>query len=567
MKKEGFVFLAVFLSSLLIGFIGADLEITGYASSQPTNVSVFVVAGTGPVLNIVSPENKTYIVNDSLVLNYSVSGEESVWYNLDGGANITLTGNTIFNISEGQHILYLFANDSLGVEVSKNVTFDVDLDLFIVIYDEFKTSITYTNDFNHTAYEDLQDLYDIYLENENYCKIEFLEPINVPNDANNSDKVVNINENANISFNRIELNSTALPNFNKPATIWIYNLSFTNPRVLKNGVVCPSSICTIESYSGGILKFNVTGWSVYSAEETPIVPPTTGGGGGGVTKGVEGEFEVKNVLYEFGIAQNETLQDFLEITNLKTRSKEIQISVSDELKGILNLPSNIVLNSKETRILPFLLNPFSNAEVGLHLGVINLTDNNGNLIQVLMGVEVESAGAFLGVKISLPEDKDEFNAGDKIDVGVELFNLGDEPVRANIEYIIKDVYGNVIIGEEQTLIIQGSTEFDKTLVLPKSIDEGTYIVYVTANYGGKTAVSSKWFFVKNKRLKLIKLVAIISAIILGILILWIIFGSRRKAHSVAPKRKKAHPRKKKTDQIKKKLILRGNGNRVSRYVF
>ena len=36
----------------------------------------------------------------------------------------------------------------------------------------------------------------------------------------------------NISSNRIEVNTTALPNFNKSAVIYLYNLSFSDPRIL-----------------------------------------------------------------------------------------------------------------------------------------------------------------------------------------------------------------------------------------------------------------------------------------------------------------------------------------------
>jgi len=65
----------------------------------------------------------------------------------------------------------------------------------------------------------------------------------------------------------------------------LYNLTFNNPRILRNGEICPSTICTKESYLERTLKFNVTQFSVYSAEETPPevraeVPGGAPGGGG-----------------------------------------------------------------------------------------------------------------------------------------------------------------------------------------------------------------------------------------------------------------------------------------------
>jgi len=100
------------------------------------------------------------------------------------------------------------------------------------------------------------------------------------NDKDNTDNLLDVDSNINISSNRIEINSTEVPNFNKSTTLWLYNLNFAIPRILKDGVVCPSTICTKESYTGNTLKFNVTSFSVYSAEETPtgITEIPSGGG-------------------------------------------------------------------------------------------------------------------------------------------------------------------------------------------------------------------------------------------------------------------------------------------------
>jgi hypothetical protein len=84
----------------------------------------------------------------------------------------------------------------------------------------------------------------------------------------------------NLSDNYIEVNSTEAPELNKKAVITIYNLTMSNPRILKNGAVCSSPECNIISYINGTLIFNVTGFSAYSAEETPSNPSSGGGGSG-----------------------------------------------------------------------------------------------------------------------------------------------------------------------------------------------------------------------------------------------------------------------------------------------
>jgi hypothetical protein len=105
------------------------------------------------------------------------------------------------------------------------------------------------------------------------------------------DSASNLDTYINISNNRIELNSTNLTFLNKSAKLRMYNLTFTTPRILVDGTVCPATICTQESYTGGTLAFNVTGFSIYTSEETPVAASTSsgsssssgGGDGGGVS--------------------------------------------------------------------------------------------------------------------------------------------------------------------------------------------------------------------------------------------------------------------------------------------
>ncbi len=249
------------------------------ASTETKNVTLVL-----PLLTIIKPENETYLTNTSLLLNYIASYEDFVGYSLNlTESNTTISGNTTFNVStEGQHTLYLYANNSVGT-TTKNVTFTVNLTKFIIHYGNYHEGNS-TN-FNISSYEDLQNISNVILENTDGGKISFNEPINLTDDLNASDNEVDINSNINISSNRIEINSDALPNFNKSATLHFYGLSLSNPRVLRDEIVCPSVICTSPVYSSEAWVFNVTGFTVYSLEDIvdeeapPTAPPSAGGGG------------------------------------------------------------------------------------------------------------------------------------------------------------------------------------------------------------------------------------------------------------------------------------------------
>jgi len=293
MKKERIIFLLIFSVIVFSSLINANINpsITGKTTNANVAVSITISIGE-PILTIIIPKNNTYITSENLQLNFTSENAQTIWYNLDNQANTTITRNTIFNTTQGQHTLYLYTNNSDGNKTSVNRTFTVNSNKFKVYYNKYAGSNKgISTDFNKSGYENLQGLSNIILENTNYGKMQFNEVINITDDANTSDGKCDLNTNTNISLNRIELNSTALPNFNTPATLWLYNLTLDSPRILKDGVICSSPTCVIESYTGGALKtlkFNVTGFTVYSAEETPVTdvdPYPSGGGDKRITKG------------------------------------------------------------------------------------------------------------------------------------------------------------------------------------------------------------------------------------------------------------------------------------------
>ena len=106
---------------------GGPLSYLGPATMQDTQTIHFMINdGSPPVIEMLQNQNKTY--QTSLPLNFSV--DESVsWmgYDLDGQANVTLTGNTTLNeLAYGSHRLVVYANDTAGnMGTTGNINFIV----------------------------------------------------------------------------------------------------------------------------------------------------------------------------------------------------------------------------------------------------------------------------------------------------------------------------------------------------------------------------------------------------------------------------------------------------------
>jgi hypothetical protein len=100
-------------------------DAVGQSASATAN-RTFTVDTISPAVIIVLPTNTTITNNASIELNHSTVDAyiNSTWYTLDGGANISFTGNTTFNVgSEGSHTIVLYVNDSADNTNSSNVTF------------------------------------------------------------------------------------------------------------------------------------------------------------------------------------------------------------------------------------------------------------------------------------------------------------------------------------------------------------------------------------------------------------------------------------------------------------
>lgn len=534
-NKVILLMLCVFVFSVLITSVLAITgdTITGEVSAQQLNMNISVVAYF-PTLTILSPENKTYLTNESLLLNYRVVNKQAIWYNLDNVQNITITSFLYFNTSQGNHTLNLYANSSFGNVTARNVSFYVNSTMFIILYDNYKgTYHENTTDFYSYAYEDIQNLSNIIIEDTNYGKILFNQPINVTNDANPNDNYIDINNNTNISSNRIELNSTALTNFNVSATLWLYGLTYTNPRILRNGQVCPSSVCVKESYSPGTLKFNVTGFSVYSAEETPVIveTPGPGPGGGGGGGGVVSEISINKKEIKVQLKAGETKKEGITIKNLK--NVKIRISITaPAIENFLKISErDFWLEAGETKAISIDVIAREDTAPDLYIGKISIK-SEGIEKEVLVAVEVQSQKPLFDIKATIPSQYKVVSPGERVSAEIMIYNLGETGrIDANIGYIVKDSNGKTIVDNEESIAIETQASFIKTIQLPRDIAYGYYLLYIKVSYNGNVASASDDFSVAEKLSaedrNLIMLVGVIIVIIILLAILYEFMRLRR----------------------------------------
>ena len=504
-----FIIFIIFFSLYIRAEPGFGTSFSSSSSITPTstiegNLFTNITTTTIPILVLINPKNNTYFDNNSIPLNYSVTNADNVWYSLDSGTNISIGSSTYFNVSEGSHQFYIYANNSVG-SISQNVTFFVNSNRFKIIANNYTTvNKGSSTNFTILSYEEVQNLSNIILENINYGKINFNQKINMTDDSNFSDNQVDLDSNTNVSFNRIELNSINLPNFNKSATLYFYNLTFTNPLILKDGNICPPEICTEDSYSAGILKFDVTSFSVYSAEETPagpITPSAPSGAGGGAVCNYEW---VCSDWYPNPCPQN-------------------------------GIQQKICVNK----------------------GTCTGTEGMPNTNQTCIPEIISPSEPLFDIFVNIPIQYKWITPNQAFGFNVRLVNSGNiTTTDVFLKYWITDKNNKLILEQQETRAVGKADEFEVRTLLPENLGLGLYKVYAQINYdSNRTAMSEDSFEIVNSQWDIIlnDILFFLPLILVGvvlIIILFILFKRKRKQNKCVKEKKKIIKKK----PIKKEII-------------
>jgi hypothetical protein len=220
--------------------------------------------------------NNSNNINVSLAVYSNNSWNRSYgnyWGNSSGGAfsDSCVDGDSdgvcdsVYNFSIGS----VFAVDYLPISDVEVPSRTLDITINYSYWEDETTNFSELDDI------DLADLGNVKFHHSR-GKILFGVNINILRNVVLDDNIV-------ISSNRIYINSTALPEFNKASQLTLYNISYNVPRILRDGVVCSS--CDFVSYSNDELVFNVSGFSEYTSDEGSCLDGVQNFGEGGIDCG------------------------------------------------------------------------------------------------------------------------------------------------------------------------------------------------------------------------------------------------------------------------------------------
>jgi len=415
-----------------------------------------------------------------------------------------------------------------------NISFIINASKRITVFaDEFNGD---TPDFNLTNAE-LENMASLTLESTSYGKIIFGENVNLTQDVVSIPDVynqtVNLDAYVEISSDFIQIDTGNLTSFAKSATIYFYDLNFNNPKILKDGEDCPDNVCTIISYTSGVLIFATTQFSNYSvgeytSVENPIISPTLpGGGGGGAGAKKITDFSVNKDLVKKILKQGETERVIVEIINTGNTVLEMNINSSLERFMVISEES-FSLMPGQVKIISIDVfakkNEFPDAYIGR---IIVKGANIEKIINVI--IEIQERKPLFDVRTDVLTK--ELKAGEDVWANISVINMGDlENMDIEIYYAIKDFEENILSYKKEDIFIEKELEVSRKLNVPKETSFGAYVFYSRVTYGNISASSTDVFLVTKKKLGIfvVIIVTLVLFIIVGYYLIKINFKKKKK---------------------------------------
>jgi len=482
----------------------------GIVYSQGSSVGVGIsILDSGPIISLIEPLNNSGDIDGNITFIYNVNDGSNV-------DNCSLIINDVINTTDPSIVKDTRINFTVNQTVlgSYNWSINCTDDQGLIGISEDRTySVVFLNNFNGSTTDislvDIRNITNLVLEVLPYGKINYSVGIDLS-------QGVDVDNNVNITKNRIELNSTAIPGLNKSATLSLFDITFTDPRPLRDGAVCPSSICTELPFSGNTFIFEVTQFTVYSSEETPDTTTTTtttttdggggaGGGGGGGPVVAKREFTISREALTVTLKQGQSKEESLTVKNTGEVSLDIKTFFQTVKKFIISPDLEeieFILKPNDEQTIDLIFKAEKNQTPNIYTGEIKVISGSTEKI-VSTIIEVESAKPLFDVDVEVLPQYKNVAPGDEIVIAVSAFNIrGFGRVDVNLEYSIRDFQGNLIVKEEETVAVETQAKFTRELLVPSDLKPGIYIAAAIITFEDSVGISTDIFEVSAKAIRL-----------------------------------------------------------------
>lgn len=213
-------------------------------------------------------------------------------------------------------------------------------------------------------------------------------------------------------------------------------------------------------------------------------------------------FEVDQILIKILVKEKEFIEKELRVMNVHEEEQTIRIETKEISHLVDVLDKEFTIKPGQTKIIRLNFSSFDAAQKneqapGVYIGkIVAKTDSYEKEVPVV--VEIESKNVLFDMNLN-PIARDRIvTQGSSTTFEVRVFNLQSiESFNVDMDFFVKDINGNTIVSERESVVVQTQASFFKTLKIPEKLKTGNYVFVAQASLGNSVGTASYLFEVEE----------------------------------------------------------------------
>ena len=210
------------------------------------------------------------------------------------------------------------------------------------------------------------------------------------------------------------------------------------------------------------------------------------------------DFDVDQILIKVLIRSGEFIEKQIRIMNTGESPSEISIEALG-LHDLLKIDSSsFTIKPGQTKIVSLNFSSFLpeqkiEQQPGIYIGKLAVKSQKAAK-EIPIVVEIETKNVLFDMNLNPVAIERRVKQGSDTTIEVRLFNLESiESVNVDVGYFVRDMNGNTIVTESETVVVKTQASFFKTISIPKNLKPGPYVFAAQTKFGNSIGTASYLF--------------------------------------------------------------------------
>jgi hypothetical protein len=215
-------------------------------------------------------------------------------------------------------------------------------------------------------------------------------------------------------------------------------------------------------------------------------------------------FEIDQILLKVLVKSDEYIEKELRIMNVNDNPENISVEIEGVNELIQLKDRNFILKPGQTKVVRLNFTSFNSEESieqapGVYIGKA-IAKSARYSTEVPIVVEIESRNVLFDMNLNPVARDRRIAQGESTTFEIRVFNLKSiESYNVGMDFLVKDINGNTIVSERESVVVKTQASFFKTLKIPETLKAGNYVFVAQTSLGNSVGTSSYIFEVESKQ--------------------------------------------------------------------